>query len=155
MAVSKAQKAATAKYEAKVYDKVLVRLPRGKKSEIEAHIKPKGESLNGFISTAIDEKLERDKEKEAGGVTPRPSISAISRAQTTKATNCTVYWLCEFNKNSTPLQKVELRYRTIGRTKTEETFVFKSFGDIIKRCYTRLFELITRRPQVRVLPPQP
>lgn len=66
MAVSKAQKAATAKYEAKVYDKVLVRLPRGKKSEIEAHIKPKGESLNGFISTAIDEKLERDKEKEAG-----------------------------------------------------------------------------------------
>ena len=63
MAVSKAQKAATAKYEAKVYDKVLVRLPRGKKSEIEEYIKPKGESLNGFISTAIDEKLERDKEK--------------------------------------------------------------------------------------------
>ena len=63
MAVSKAQKAATAKYEAKVYDKVLVRLPRGKKSEIEEHIKPTGESLNGFISTAIDEKLERDKEK--------------------------------------------------------------------------------------------
>lgn len=61
-----AQKRASAKYEAKVYDKVLVRLPRGKKSEIEAHIKPKGESLNGFISTAIDEKLERDKEKEAG-----------------------------------------------------------------------------------------
>ena len=63
MAVSKAQKAATAKYEAKVYDKVLVRLPRGKKSEIEEHIKSNGESLNGFISTAIDEKLERDKEK--------------------------------------------------------------------------------------------
>ena len=66
MTVSKAQKAATAKYEAKVYDKVLVRLPRGKKSEIEDHIKPKGGSLNGFISAAIDEKLYRDKEKEAG-----------------------------------------------------------------------------------------
>lgn len=60
MAVSKAQKAATAKYEAKVYDKVLVRLPRGKKSEIEEHIKPKGESLNGFINRAIDEAMERD-----------------------------------------------------------------------------------------------
>nr|DAF53660.1 MAG TPA: Alginate and motility regulator [Siphoviridae sp. ctMRT7] len=64
MTVSKAQKAATAKYEAKVYDKVLVRLPRGKKSEIEATVKPKGQSVNGFISEAIDEKLDREKPTE-------------------------------------------------------------------------------------------
>ena len=61
MTVSKAQKAATAKYEAKVYDKVLVRLPRGKKNEIDSHIKPRGESLNGFINRAIDAALEQDK----------------------------------------------------------------------------------------------
>ena len=36
MTVSKAQKVATAKYEAKAYDKVLVRLPRGKKSSGKA-----------------------------------------------------------------------------------------------------------------------
>ena len=83
MAVSKAQKAATAKYEAKVYDKVLVRLPRGKKSEIEEHIKPKGESLNGFISTAIDEKLERDKEK-AGEQHPRFSLCRGHKKVATK-----------------------------------------------------------------------
>ena len=65
MAVTKAQKAATAKYEAKAYDKVLLRLPKGKKAEIEAHSKPRGESLNGFISRAIDNQIERD-EKEAG-----------------------------------------------------------------------------------------
>lgn len=64
MTVSKAQKAATAKYEAKVYDKVLVRLPRGKKSEIEAAAKPNGQSVNGFISEAIDEKLQRDNTTE-------------------------------------------------------------------------------------------
>ena len=64
MTVSKAQKAATAKYEVKVYDKVLVRLPRGKKSEIEAAAKPKGQSVNGFISEAIDEKLRQDKKTE-------------------------------------------------------------------------------------------
>ena len=61
MTVSKAQKAATAKYEAKNYDKILIRLPRGKKAEIEEVIKPKGESLNGFVNDAIDEKLMREK----------------------------------------------------------------------------------------------
>ncbi len=65
MPVSEAQKAATAKYEAKVYDKVLVRLPKGKKAEIEAIVKPSGGSVNGFINEAIDEKLEREKQ-EAG-----------------------------------------------------------------------------------------
>lgn len=64
MTVSKAQKAATAKYEEKAYDKVLVRLPRGKKSEIEAAAKPKGQSVNGFISEAIDEKLQRNNTAE-------------------------------------------------------------------------------------------
>nr|DAL46785.1 MAG TPA_asm: Alginate and motility regulator [Caudoviricetes sp.] len=59
MTVSKAQKAATAKYEAKTYDKVLVRLPRGKKIEIESAAKTEGKSVNGFISEAIDEKLQR------------------------------------------------------------------------------------------------
>ena len=60
MAVSKAQIKATAKYEAKAYDKTLIRLPKGRLDEIRAHIAPAGESLNGFIGRAILETMERD-----------------------------------------------------------------------------------------------
>lgn len=60
MAVTKAQIKATAKYEAKAYDKTLIRLPKGRLDEIRAHIEPTGESLNGFIGRAISETMERD-----------------------------------------------------------------------------------------------
>ena len=52
MPVSRAQQEATARYEAKVYDKVLVRLPKGHKAEIQAHAEARGESVN--------ETMERD-----------------------------------------------------------------------------------------------
>lgn len=64
MAVSKAQIKATAKYEAKAYDKTLIRLPKGRLDEVRAHIEPAGESLNGFIGRAIVNQMERD---SAGG----------------------------------------------------------------------------------------
>ena len=60
MPVSRAQQEATARYEAKVYYKVLVRLPKGHKAEIQAHAEARGESVNGFIGRAIDETMERD-----------------------------------------------------------------------------------------------
>ncbi len=60
MAISKAQQKAVAKYEAKAYDKTLIRLPKGRLDEIRAHIEPAGESLNGFIGRAISETMERD-----------------------------------------------------------------------------------------------
>jgi len=63
--VSKAQKVATAKYEAKVYDKILLRLPRGKKETIQAHAEARSESVNGFINRAIDEAIERDESAPA------------------------------------------------------------------------------------------
>ena len=53
MTVSKAQMAATAKYEAKAYDKILIRLPKGTKAEIEAAAAPSGQSVNGFICEAV------------------------------------------------------------------------------------------------------
>ncbi len=65
MTVSKAQKVATAKYEAKVYDKILLRLPRGKKETIQAHAEAHSESVNGFINRAIDEAVERDESAPA------------------------------------------------------------------------------------------
>ncbi|MCI6363099.1 hypothetical protein [Intestinimonas butyriciproducens] len=60
MAVSKAQQKATAKYEAKAYDKTLIRLPKGRLDEVKAHTERTGQSVNGFINEAIDEKMERE-----------------------------------------------------------------------------------------------
>lgn len=64
MTVSKAQQAATARYEAKVYDKILVRLPKGKKDEIQMCADSRGLSVNGFINEAIEEKLERERKAD-------------------------------------------------------------------------------------------
>lgn len=58
MSVSKAQMEATAKYEAKAYDKILLRLKRGKKADIEAAAAASGEkSVNSWISKAIEARL--------------------------------------------------------------------------------------------------
>ena len=58
MSVSKAQIEATAKYEAKAYDKILLRLKRGKKADIEAAAAASGEkSVNSWISKAIEARL--------------------------------------------------------------------------------------------------
>ena len=65
MTVSKAQKAATAKYEAKTYDKVLLRMPRGRKEIIQTHAEAHSESVNSFINRAIDEAIERDESAPA------------------------------------------------------------------------------------------
>ena len=43
-------------------DSVLIRIPKGRKAEIQAHAEQQGESLNGFVKRAIDETIERDKE---------------------------------------------------------------------------------------------
>ena len=40
MALTTARKKANAKYEAKAYDKTLIRLPKGRLDEIRAHIEP-------------------------------------------------------------------------------------------------------------------
>lgn len=53
------------RYQDKVYDKVLVRLPKGKKDTLQAHAEQRKESVNGFINRAIDETMERDKDKES------------------------------------------------------------------------------------------
>lgn len=57
MTVSEAQKRATAKFEKERYDKVLTRFPKGTKERILA---TGGESLNSFIISAVNEKIERE-----------------------------------------------------------------------------------------------
>ena len=48
------------RYEDKAYDKILVRMPKGKKDLIQAHAEAQGESTNGFINRVISEMMERD-----------------------------------------------------------------------------------------------
>lgn len=60
MAVSKAQQRATANYVKKSYDRIEVKVVKGKKDMIQAHAEAKGESLNAFINRAITETMERD-----------------------------------------------------------------------------------------------
>lgn len=54
--VSQAQMRATAEYEKKNYDKVLIRFPKGMKEKILNT----GSTINGFVITAVKEKLERE-----------------------------------------------------------------------------------------------
>lgn len=60
MAVSKAQQRATANYVKKSYDRIEVKVVKGKKDTIQAHAEARGESLNAFINRAITETMERD-----------------------------------------------------------------------------------------------
>ena len=48
------------RYNAKAYDELKTRVPKGEKDKIKSHAESKGESLNGFVNRAIDEAIERD-----------------------------------------------------------------------------------------------
>mgnify|MGYP004549418215 FL=1 len=61
MAISKAQQDAVNKYKRANYDRMEMLVPKGKKEIIKAHAESMGESVNGFISRAIDNQIERDK----------------------------------------------------------------------------------------------
>lgn len=55
------------RYNAKAYDEIKVRVPKGEKEVIKAHAeKHDGGSVNGFIQRSIKETMERDNEKETG-----------------------------------------------------------------------------------------
>lgn len=53
------------RYNAKAYDTILTRVVKGQKQQIQAHAAEQGESVNGFITRAISETMERDKNKTA------------------------------------------------------------------------------------------
>ena len=61
MAVSKAQQKAVSKYMKENYDEIKVRVSKGLKESIKSHAEKQGESVNGFISRAIKETMDREK----------------------------------------------------------------------------------------------
>ena len=65
MSVSEAQKKASIKYLEKL-DEIRIRMPKGKKDDIKAAASTYGESMNQYIVSAIDQRMERD-EQEGGG----------------------------------------------------------------------------------------
>jgi predicted HicB family RNase H-like nuclease len=64
MPASEARMRANRKYNEKAYDRIELKVTKGKKADLQAHAERKGESLNGFVNRAIDEAVERD----GGGV---------------------------------------------------------------------------------------
>lgn len=65
MPVSKAQQKAVHKYVKANYDRMELTVPKGRKEIIKAHAEVHGESVNEFITRAIDETMERDKGENA------------------------------------------------------------------------------------------
>lgn len=61
MAISEAQKRAVAKYNSANYDKLTVRIKKGQRDILKAHADEQGESLNGWIVSAIKAKLKQEK----------------------------------------------------------------------------------------------
>jgi predicted HicB family RNase H-like nuclease len=65
---SKAKIAANNRYNEKNYDRINIAVSKGKKAVIKAHAESIGESINGYINKAIDEKMERDGSKDNAAV---------------------------------------------------------------------------------------
>ncbi len=60
---SKAQQKAVNKYIKSNYDQLHVVLPKGRRAEIQEHAVLQGESISAFVVRAINETIERDKQK--------------------------------------------------------------------------------------------
>ena len=60
MAVSKAQQKATAKYVKNNYDRIEIKVSKGKKNVIETAAKEQNESVNAYIKKAIQSRYTAD-----------------------------------------------------------------------------------------------
>ena len=58
--VSKAQQKAVNKYVKNNYDRINVTFPKGQKEIIMQAAEAVGESVNGYIKKAVDQRMERD-----------------------------------------------------------------------------------------------
>ncbi len=57
MAYSDAQKEATARYNKKAYDRIEIKVKKGRKAEIFAYAASLGKSVNQFITELIDKEM--------------------------------------------------------------------------------------------------
>ena len=62
--MSKTSAAVKDRYNAKAYDDIRLRVPKGDKEKIQAFAEAHGESVNGFINRLITEAMGADKTAE-------------------------------------------------------------------------------------------
>lgn len=60
---SEARIRANAKYNAKAYDDLKIRIPKGKREQLKEYAEQQGLSLNSFIKDAIKAKIEQNGDK--------------------------------------------------------------------------------------------
>lgn len=63
---TEARKEGNRKWDAANLDRISIAMAKGKKDEVKAAASAAGESMNQYIVTAIDQRMERDKQ-EGGG----------------------------------------------------------------------------------------
>ena len=61
MPYTDAQKRATAKYNAKAYDRIEIKVKKGQKEVIQKHAEEQGKSLNSYIVDLIESDMQDDK----------------------------------------------------------------------------------------------
>ncbi|MDY4214336.1 MAG: antitoxin [Eubacteriales bacterium] len=64
MAISEAQKRAVAKYNAKAYDRIELKVLKGQKEVLQSIAKEQGVSLNGYTKQALQAKIKADTGKD-------------------------------------------------------------------------------------------
>ena len=58
------------RYNAKAYNRIELKVPKGKKANLHDYAAGRGESLNGFVNRAIDNQVEQDATVAAFTVPP-------------------------------------------------------------------------------------
>lgn len=85
--VSAAQKAATKRFEDKRYDKILLRLQKDSitsKESIQTHAEKAGESLNGYITKAIEARIKAQDNKETAPIAQTSETTQKEQQRTPK-----------------------------------------------------------------------
>lgn len=65
LAISEARQRANAKYNKKAYDRLEMKVSKGRKAEILSHAEEQGESLNKFLNRAVENQIVHDKETKS------------------------------------------------------------------------------------------
>ena len=61
--MGKTSSAVKNRYNAKAYDQLPIRVPKGRKSEIEEYAQVCGESVNGLVNLLLREAMQRSEEE--------------------------------------------------------------------------------------------
>ena len=65
VALSDAKRASNQRYLKEKLDHISFRVPKGKRELIQEHAKARGESLNAFVSRAVDEAMVNDAKNQS------------------------------------------------------------------------------------------